>query len=318
MKFTFEPLETHHAGLLSSWELTRHDKTQERPQNSIESTDQKFVIHASVGPIGYIHLYHDYDSVIPFSIPRISKKYIMFDMFIADHNYRTVDIGSNIIKKFLTAYASRYVHVLSVLDPHHPQITGMYENAGFHYIPYHLTSCSIYLWKNSENLDLFYALDSALINHAHTSKTKKLLDQFDMYDFLSMPIVIILVCARKLILLKLLHKEGIPLTYTEDHGNALHIACAITGSLACVKFFIENNILTDIHEQNRRDQYTPLTLAICFKHSDIVKYFKEKFSLSGVSFHDLNVILEFVKDHYGNRFFQKIRGVSGHKNGHGR
>ena len=70
------------------------------------------------------------------------------------------------------------------------------------------------------------------------------------------------------------------------------------GSLECVKFLGENNILTDIHKKSTKFGDTPLTLAFSYEHDDIVNYFKKKFNIKNVSLEDLDVILDRVRSNF--------------------
>jgi len=98
---------------------------------------------------------------------------------------------------------------------------------------------------------------------------------------------------KKIYLLELLRTKNIPLTYEENCGaNGLHVACGAGGNLECVKFLIENNILTGIHKKSSKYGDTPLTLAISYGHHDIVDYFKKKFKVNSITFEDLYVILD--------------------------
>lgn len=107
-----------------------------------------------------------------------------------------------------------------------------------------------------------------------------------------MPIVFDLVASERLLLIKLLYKKGIPLNYTDESGsNALHVACGASGSLSCVKFFVENQICTNIHQKSTNYGDTPLSLALNYRHQDIIEYFKQKFNVAHVSLDDLDVIV---------------------------
>jgi hypothetical protein len=65
-----------------------------------------------------------------------------------------------------------------------------------------------------------------------------------------------------------------------------------------VKCFVENNILTDIHKKSTKFGDTPLTLAICYNHKDIIDYFKQKFNIAYITLEDLDVIIDRVKANY--------------------
>ena len=151
------------------------------------------------------------------------------------------------------------------------------------------------------NWELYYLLESK-VGIANDAEMKGMLEQFNMYDFLSIPIVFDLVECRSIRLLRLLYKKGVPLTYESDDGsNALHVACGAGGSLECAKFFIENNILTDINKVSSKHCDTPLTLAISYNHTDILDYFKTKFAVNSVSLSELDVILGRVKSNCRKR-----------------
>lgn len=149
------------------------------------------------------------------------------------------------------------------------------------------------------NWQLYYKFEE-VVYKGSDSEIKKILDQFNEQDFLNIPIIFDLVSYKKLRLLKLLYKKNIPLTYEEKWvgGNALHVACGAGGNLKLVKFFVENNILTDIHKKSENFGDTPLTLAICYEHHDIINYFKQKFNVTSVTLEDLDVILDRVKANY--------------------
>ncbi|WP_342270585.1 ankyrin repeat domain-containing protein [Rickettsia endosymbiont of Orchestes rusci] len=154
------------------------------------------------------------------------------------------------------------------------------------------------------NWQLYYKFEE-VVYKGSDPEIKKILDQFNIQDFLNIPIVFDLVDPKKIRLLKLLHKKGIPLTYEEeDGGNALHVACGAGGNLESVKFFIENNILTDIHKKSNKFGDTPLTLAISYEHHDIVDYFKQKFNITTITLEDLDVILDRVKANF-RRYYKK-------------
>ena len=147
------------------------------------------------------------------------------------------------------------------------------------------------------NWQLYYKFEE-VVYKGSDSEIKKILDQFNEQDFLNIPIIFHLVSYKKLHLLKILHKKNIPLTYEDDGSNALHIACGASGNLESVKFFVENNILTDIHKKSRMFGDTPLTLAISYDHHDIIDYFKQKFNVTSITLEDSDVILDRVKANY--------------------
>jgi|GEM_PF-6037248 len=156
------------------------------------------------------------------------------------------------------------------------------------------------------NWELYYQFEE-VVYKGSDAEIKKILDQFNLQDFLHIPIIFDLVSNKKLRLLKLLHKKNIPLDYEDkfDEGNALHVACGAGGSLKIVKFFVENNILTNIHKKSTNFGDTPLTLAICYDHHDIVDYFKQKFNLTSVTLEDLDVIIDRVKANYRRYYNMK-------------
>ena len=146
--------------------------------------------------------------------------------------------------------------------------------------------------------DLYYIFENVL-HEGDEQKIKEILDQFSIQDYLEIPIILDLISYKKIPLLKLLYIRNIPLTYEEDcGGNGLHVACGAGGSLECVKFLIENNILTDIHKKSTKFGDTPLTLAISYDHHDIVDYFKKKFGVKKITLEDLYVILDRVKSNF--------------------
>lgn len=142
--------------------------------------------------------------------------------------------------------------------------------------------------------ELYYNFEN-IVAYESDEKIRKYLNFFVSRDFLAMPIVFDLVNYKKINLLELLYKNHIPLTYQDDHGsNALHVACGAGGSLDCVKFFVENDILTDIDKKSTNFGDTPLTLAICYGHQDIVDFFKAKYKINSISLKDLDIILDRV------------------------
>ncbi|XVN40675.1 MAG: ankyrin repeat domain-containing protein [Rickettsia endosymbiont of Argas persicus] len=122
------------------------------------------------------------------------------------------------------------------------------------------------------NWKLYYKFEE-VVYKGSDAEIKKILDQFSVQDFLHIPIIFDLVSYKKLRLLKLLYKKNIPLTYEDkfNEGNALHVACGADGSLKLVKFFVENNILIDIHQKSEKFGDMPLTLATCYDHHDIIR-----------------------------------------------
>jgi ankyrin repeat protein len=152
--------------------------------------------------------------------------------------------------------------------------------------------------KKEANWDLYHIFED-ILHKGDDQKIREILDQFDIQDYLEIPIVFDLISYKKIHLLKLLHEKNIPLTYEEDSGaNCLHVACGAGGSLECVKFLIENNISIDIYKKSANYNDTPLTLAISYEHYDIVDYFKKKYGIKKISLEDLYVILDRVKSNY--------------------
>ena len=132
--------------------------------------------------------------------------------------------------------------------------------------------------------ELYYAFEN-IVHIKNDEEIQRFLEVFTTEDFLAIPIVFDLVNYKKIKLLEWLYKKAIPLTYHDyDDGNALHVACGAGGNLEAIKFFIENNILTDINKKSTRYGDTPLTLS----------YFKEKYSTNSISLQDLDVILDRV------------------------
>ena len=161
--------------------------------------------------------------------------------------------------------------------------------------------------KQEANWELYYKFED-IVYQGTDVEIKKILDQFCIKDFQEMSIMYDLISYKKMRLLKLLYQKNIPFTYEEeDGGNALHVACGASGSLECVKFLIENNLLTDIHKKSTRYGDTPLTLAISYGHRDIVNYFKKKFRVSTINLDDLDIILDRIQVNYRKRC-QKKKG----------
>lgn len=155
------------------------------------------------------------------------------------------------------------------------------------------------IMKSKENWELYYKFEDIL----HKADDKKIIETLNGFnphdDYLTIPIIFDLINYKKIELLKLLHKKNIPLTYEDDSNtNGLHIACGAGGSLECVKFLVENNILTDIHKKSAPYGDTPLTLAICYEHKDITNYLMEKFKIEKISLEDLYIILDRMKLNY--------------------
>lgn len=152
--------------------------------------------------------------------------------------------------------------------------------------------------KKEVNWNLYYIFEN-ILHKGDEQKIKEILEQFDTQDYLEIPIILDLISYKKVQLLKLLHMKNIPLTYEDELGtNGLHVACGAGGSLECVKFLIENHILTDIHKKSMNYGDTPLTLAISYEHHDIIDYFKKKFGIKSVTLEDLYVILDRIKSNY--------------------
>ena len=157
------------------------------------------------------------------------------------------------------------------------------------------------LWKKEASWDLYYTFEDIIHNGSDVA-IKKLLDQFDIYDFLSIPIVFDLVNYKQIRLLKLLRNKNVPLYYQEKYGeNAIHVACGAGGNLEAVKFFVENSILTDVHKKSSKYGDTPLNLALTYEHEDILEYLKQKFHINSISFDDLNVIIDRIKSNCRKR-----------------
>jgi ankyrin repeat protein len=156
--------------------------------------------------------------------------------------------------------------------------------------------------KKEANWHLYYKLED-IIHKGSDIEIKKVLDQFNTYDFSQIPIIFELISYKKVLLLEFLYKKGIDLTYEDyDGGNALHIACGASGSLECVKFLIKNNILIDINKKSTQYGDTPLTLAISYEHQDILEYLKKKFRIESITIEELEVILDRLKSNYRRRF----------------
>ena len=152
--------------------------------------------------------------------------------------------------------------------------------------------------KKEPNWKLYYSFED-IVHSRDDNQIREILAKFTEQDFLEMQIVDTLISYKMIHLLEELHKENIPLTYEDEFGaNGLHTACGAGGSLECVKFLVENNILTDIHKKSTKFGDTPLTLAFSYEHDDIVNYFKKKFNVKNVSFEDLDVILDRVRSNF--------------------
>jgi ankyrin repeat protein len=143
--------------------------------------------------------------------------------------------------------------------------------------------------------EIYYEFESIINQSKDSEIIEFLLHKFLPEDFIKIPIVFDLVSYKKVEILDLLYSQNIPLTYQDDYGGtALHVACGAGGNLECVKFFIEKNIFTDINAKSSKFGDTPLTMAICYAHKDIISFFKKKYKITGVSFEDLDVILDRV------------------------
>lgn len=146
-----------------------------------------------------------------------------------------------------------------------------------------------------ENSWELYHVFENVVYHGSDIEIKEILNRFTLDDFLIIPIVFDLISNKKIELLEFLHNRNINLTYQDaDGANGLHVACGASGSLESVKFLIENNILTDINKESAKFGDTPLTLAICYGHQDILSYLKKKYFINSISFKDLYVIIDRV------------------------
>lgn len=151
--------------------------------------------------------------------------------------------------------------------------------------------------STQDRWELYYEFEK-IIPKKSDLVIKKFLEKFTPEDFITLPIVGDLISYKKIDIMKWLHNKNIPLAHQDC--NPLLGACGAGGNLELVKFFIENDIATDIHKKGERFGDTALTLAIYYRHYDIVEYFKEKFSIDGISFEDLDVILyHILSDHQG-------------------
>lgn len=257
-----------------------------------------FIISYDSKPIGYIQYYNAYDFPRDgYELANLPKSLAALDMFIGEQEYIGKSIGQSILKLFLKKYINTQFKYV-IVDPAIDNIRAIknYEKLEFKkLLEYKKSNKVLMLWKKSANWKLYYDFEK-IVHKEQDNEINKILDKFDMYDFLSMPIVIDLVCYKKISLLKSLHKKNIPLTY-EQHcgGNALHVACGLGGSLEYVKFFVENGILKDINKKSIRYGDTALTLAISYAHKDIINYFKNKFFIKSVSLEDVEVIIDRVK-----------------------
>lgn len=131
-----------------------------------------------------------------------------------------------------------------------------------------------------------------ILYKSNDKEIAKALDLFVYDDFLERPIIIDLVAKKKIKFLKALYKKNMPFTYVDfGGGNALHVACAVSGDLECVKFLIENNLLTDIHAESLRGE-TPYTLAVSYNHANITDYLEEKFHINYIKLNHVKTILE--------------------------
>ena len=155
-----------------------------------------------------------------------------------------------------------------------------------------MTSTEEKIWQEYHSIEeTLMCSDERNINTA--------LSKFKNKDFLVVPIVLDLVSSTKISILKKLYNQGTPLTYEDADGtNALHVACGASGSLECVKFFLDNHILTDINKKSMKYGETPLTLAVSYGHKDILAYFKEKLKVTSVSMNELEVIADRVQSNY--------------------
>jgi len=265
-----------------------------------------FIIYVDAVPIGYIQFYNAYDFTGSKLLSKLPQSLGMFDIFIGEEQYLRKNLGSKTILEFLKLYGNKYSYVFLYSDLNNVSAIKCYEKAGFKKIVNQKDVDEIWmLWKKEANWDLYYIFED-IVYKENDAVIKKILDQFDEYDFLSLPIVFDLVNYKKIRLLKLLHNKGITLNY-EDWcgGNALHVACGAGGNLESVKFFLENNILQDIHKKSLKYGDTPLTMAISYEHKDIIEYLKSKFNINSIEFEDLDVILDRVKSNYRKYHMRK-------------
>ena len=142
--------------------------------------------------------------------------------------------------------------------------------------------------------EIYYELEKVVYKGSDV-EIKKILDQFTYEDFLNISIIWDLIIYKKMRLLKLLHQKNMPFTYTEWRGgNALHVACS-RGYLEAVQFLIENNILTDIHENGGRFNETPYILALAYDHHEVVEYLEKKFYINYLRLSDVRSLMA-IKD----------------------
>ena len=140
---------------------------------------------------------------------------------------------------------------------------------------------------------------SEKLKNSSDKDVKKIIYRFGKKDFLEVPLIYELIANKRITLLQQLYQEEYPMSYQDwDGGNALHVSCGASGSLDAVKFFIENNIFTDINKKSLKYGETPLTLAILYNHNDIIKYFSKKFNVNSIKFEDMYIVINALKQYY--------------------
>ena len=157
-------------------------------------------------------------------------------------------------------------------------------------------------------MELYYKFEKEIYD-ASDDKLRDMLCRFNKEDFLKIPIMADLIAHKKISLLQELHEKGMPFRCELERYEVLGIACGAGGDLECVKFLVENNIETDIHENASRPKYayeTPLALAIAYRHYDIVDYFKEKFGIEKVSIGEVESIIDIEIDNFRGGILNRI------------
>jgi aminoglycoside 6'-N-acetyltransferase len=328
MTITFQPLNESHLPLLLKWLESPHVKKWWDPDITytidlvrekyssylkgykliakVQKPIRGFIICFNQNPIGYIQIYNAYD--FPRSKPLFGLPQSLgaIDIFIGEEGALKQGLGSKAISGFLRLHGKDYSHIFVDPDSNNIATIKCYEKAGFKKVVEQKDTGEVWmLWKKEASWDLYYVFED-VVHKEKDNVIKKLLEQFDIYDFLSMPIVFDLIDYKKIRLLKLLYNKSIPLNYEEECGaNALHVACGASGNLESVKFFVENNILQDIHKKSFKYGDTPLTLAISYEHKNILEYFKRKFGINSISVDNVDIILDRVKANYRKSYMRK-------------
>lgn len=154
MTITFQPLQELHFPLLLKWLEKPHVKAWWDPEvrwtpelikekyesyvqgykleQGIKKPLQTYVIYVDDSPIGYIQLYNGHDFPREDSLDEFPASLASLDIFIGEEDFLGKELGSRIIKQFLSEYVDPYYNPCFV-DPDTTNIKAIraYEKAGF-------------------------------------------------------------------------------------------------------------------------------------------------------------------------------------------